>query len=263
MPIVRTDDGVRIAYATHGDGPRNMFFLHGWGGSARYWDEVLQNLDLSGLRAIAASFRGHGDSDKPATAYSIERFADDMFAVANDAQADKFVLVGFSMGGKYAQYMAATRPDRVVGLVLIAPVGAAEFPLPQETERSFCEAAGNPDRIKTLLAPLSKVPIRRELIETYLTDFVKIPRAVLEGTFGMFSRTTFVDQVKAITAPTLVIGGEYDPFMPRDYLLSEVVSRIPGARLVELPCGHELPHELPRETTALLTAFLAGLRWAA
>ena len=260
MPTVRTDDGVNIFYKTVGTGPRDVLFLHGWGGSARYWDEVLKNLDLTGLRAITTSFRGHGDSDKADAGYSIERFADDMFAVANDAQAEKFVLVGFSMSGKYAQYMAVTQPGRVVGLVLVAPVGASEFPLPPETERSFCEAAGNPDEIKTLLAPLSRVPIRRESMETYLDDFVKIPRAVLESTFSMFSRTAFVDRVKAITAPTLVIGGEYDPFMPRDYLLTEVVSRIPRARLAELPCGHELPHEMPVETAALLTAFLAGLR---
>ncbi len=212
------------------------------------------------MRAITTSFRGHGDSDKPATGYSIERFAADMFAVANEARAEKFVLVGFSMSGKYAQYMAVMQPHRIVGLVLVAPVGASEFPLPPETKRSFCEAAGNPDQIKTLLAPLSRVPIRRELMETYVDDFVKIPHAVLEGTFNMFSRTAFADRVKAITAPTLVMGGEYDPFMPRDYLLAKVVSRIPGARLVELPCGHELPHELPRETAAFLTAFLAGLR---
>ncbi|MCI0721611.1 MAG: alpha/beta hydrolase [Acidobacteria bacterium] len=65
-----------------------LLFLHGWGGSARYWDEALKNLDLTGLRAITTSFRGHGDSDTPATGYCIERFAEDMFGdVAATRQA--------------------------------------------------------------------------------------------------------------------------------------------------------------------------------
>ena len=35
---VITDDGVRLAYKTVGDGPRSLLLLHGWGGSANSWN---------------------------------------------------------------------------------------------------------------------------------------------------------------------------------------------------------------------------------
>ncbi len=56
MPTVRTDDGVNIAYKTLGVGPRDLLFLHGWGGSGAYWDEMLKHLDLTGLRAVTPSY---------------------------------------------------------------------------------------------------------------------------------------------------------------------------------------------------------------
>jgi pimeloyl-ACP methyl ester carboxylesterase len=260
MPRVGADDGVKISYRTWGAGPRNLLFMHGWGGSAAFWDEVLRQFDFAGLRAITVSLRGHGDSDKTAAGYTLDRFAKDILAVADHTEADRFVLVGFSMSGKYAQYIALAQPDRVLGLILIAPVAASEFPLPHKTARAFCEAAGSRDRILKALRPTIKVPIKPEVMETFLRDFVKIPRVALEETIRMFSKTSFVDRVKTLRVPTLVIGGSADPFLPPHYLRKEVIQRIPGARLVVLPCGHHTPLEMPAETAALITAFLAGLR---
>ena len=57
MPTVRTDDDVRISYKTIGDGPRDLLFLHGWGGSGSYFDEMLKHVDLN---ACAQSFRATG-----------------------------------------------------------------------------------------------------------------------------------------------------------------------------------------------------------
>lgn len=260
MPTVRTDDGVNISYQTFGAGPRDLLFLHGWGGSGAYWDEMLKHVDLTGLRAITPSYRGHGDSDKPATGYTLERFAKDMFAVADHAKANRFVLVGFSMSGKYAQYMTLMEPDRVFGQVLIASCAASELPFPEETARSWCDAVGNRDRIKVLLAPFITLPIKPELMEAFLDDFVRIPQVALAETIKMFAATSFIDRVKAIRAPTLIIGGAFDPLLTPDYLRQNLIAQIPGSRLVVLPCGHETPQEMPSETAALLDAFLAGLR---
>lgn len=260
MPAVRTDDGVSISYKALGAGPLHLLFLHGWGGSGGYWDGMLKYFDLNGLYAITPSYRGHGDSDKPTTGYTLERFAKDMFAVANDANADRFVLVGFSMSGKYAQYMTLMEPDRVLGEVLIAPCGAGELAFPEEMARSWCDAVGNRHRIKELLTPFYALPAKPELMDAFLDDFVKIPRVALEQTIHMFAKTSFIEKVKAIRAPTLVIAGVDDPVLTPEYMRQNLIAQIPGSRLVVLPCGHEIPHEMPSETAALLSAFVAGLR---
>ena len=137
MPCAQTDDGTRIAYETHGSGSLKMILLHGWGGSSSYWRDMLSHLNLKGLQIIAPSYRGHGDSDKPAKGYTLDGFAKDVLAVANNADAQRFVIVGFSMSGKFAQYIAAVVPERVLGLVLIAPVPASKFPVPAEMVKAW------------------------------------------------------------------------------------------------------------------------------
>src|ERR1700676_2332874 len=143
MPEARADDGIRINYETVGSGPFSLVLLHGWGGSASYWREMVSHLNLAGLRVIAPSYRGHGDSDRPASGYTLDQFAKDVFAVADAAGARRFVLVGFSMSGKFAQYIAAVHPERILGLVLIGPVPASEFPIPAEVGGAWCDAQHN------------------------------------------------------------------------------------------------------------------------
>ena len=128
MSFAHTEDGTRIQYEMHGSGKMTVILLHGWGGSASYWRELVSHLNLEGLQIIAPSYRGHGDSGQPATGYTLDQFAKDMLSVADDAGAERFVLVGFSMSGKFAQYIAAEHPERILGLVLIAAVPASEFP---------------------------------------------------------------------------------------------------------------------------------------
>ncbi|MBV9481397.1 MAG: alpha/beta fold hydrolase, partial [Acidobacteria bacterium] len=79
---VRTEDGASLFYWAAGDGPRTLLFVHGWGGSGsgRFWAPLLQHLDLSGIRLIAADLRGHGRSDKIRAGFTTETFARDMFA---------------------------------------------------------------------------------------------------------------------------------------------------------------------------------------
>jgi pimeloyl-ACP methyl ester carboxylesterase len=86
----------------------------------------VSQLNLKDLQIFALSYRGHGDSDTPTTGYTLDGFAKDLLAVAKTVGAERFVLVGFSMSGKFVQYIAAVHADRVLGLVLVAPVPARE-----------------------------------------------------------------------------------------------------------------------------------------
>jgi pimeloyl-ACP methyl ester carboxylesterase len=63
---------------------------------------------------------------------------------------------------------------------------------------------------------------------------------------------------KKIRIPTLVLAGSYDPLLTPDMLKSTVLAHIAGARMVTLPCGHEIPQEMPAQTAALVEAFLSG-----
>jgi non-heme chloroperoxidase len=257
---VLTDDGVNIEYEIYGSGPLTVLFQHGWGNAADFWDHIFnEHLDLAGLRCVAASYRGHGGSDKAASGYTHERFARDMFAVVDAVGAGRFVVVGFSMAGKFCRYMAYLEPGRVLGQVLIAPLGPEPLGVPREAFTPWLDAAPDPQRFRPILSQFMTQPVREDLLERYCGNVARAPRAALEGTIDMFYES-IVDQVNGIRVPTLVIAADGDPILTPDYVRHSLVESIPGARLVILPCGHEVPIEMPKETAWIVQAFIAGLQ---
>jgi non-heme chloroperoxidase len=102
MPTVVAGDGVPLSYATVGAGPPELLFMHGWAGSGRYFESTIEHLCLTGLGAVTYDMRGHGASAKANDGYTLEGIAADALAVADAAGLRKFVVVGFSMSGKFA-----------------------------------------------------------------------------------------------------------------------------------------------------------------
>jgi pimeloyl-ACP methyl ester carboxylesterase len=79
----------------------------------------------SGRAFLRFDYFGHGGSDGAFTDGTITRWREDALAVIDALTDGPLVLVGSSMGGWLACLAAAVRPDRVAGLLLIAP--AADF----------------------------------------------------------------------------------------------------------------------------------------
>ncbi len=75
-------------------------------------------------RAVAIDFRGHGKSDASLKSnFTAEALANDIVAVVDGLDLDKFVLVGHSMGGSAAIAYTDLHTNRVVGLVLAGTPG--------------------------------------------------------------------------------------------------------------------------------------------
>jgi pimeloyl-ACP methyl ester carboxylesterase len=68
------------------------------------------------------------------------------------------------------------------------------------------------------------------------------------------------NEVRNVRIPTLIIAGEGDPLFNAEYINKRLLPTTPGAGVVLLPCGHEVPFEMPTETAGLVEAYLAGLR---
>ena len=260
MQTVRTDDGIAIEFRTYGSGPLTLLFLHGWGNAASAWDDfITARLNLAGLRCVAASYRGHGGSDEARSGYTHGRFARDMFDVTDAIGADRFVMVGFSMAGKFGRYMAHVNPGRVLGQILIAPAGPEKLDLPREALNPWLDAAPHPERFREILLQFTKRPIRQDLLDLYCRNVSQASRAGLEGTIDMFYES-IENEVRNVRIPTLIIAGEGDPLFNAEYINKRLLPTTPGARVLLLPCGHEVPFEMPTETAGLVEAYLAGLR---
>ena len=259
MPTARTDDGIGIAHESSGEGPPDLLFLHGFAGSGAFLDDTLEYLDLSRLRVVTIDLRGHGDSDKPANGYTLDGFAADALAVADAVGAERFVVLGYSMGAKFAQYLALQAPERVVGLVLVTGCPVSEIPLPQELLDDWYGRAGDAERLIELLRGSVTRPVADDVFERFGRDAAKVPRVALEGSMSACIETSFADAIGAVRAPTLVVGGIHDPMFTPDLLRHGVVGPLPRARLALLDSNHEIPVEQPRELAGLVEAFLAGL----
>lgn len=96
-----------------------LVLLHGHGNEAHLWDDFVPAVSEH-YRVLAVDQRGHGDSDwDPEGRYGADAMADDLEAILAHFEIDRFVLVGFSMGGRVSMEFAARSPERLAGLVLV------------------------------------------------------------------------------------------------------------------------------------------------
>lgn len=125
-----TFDGNKIHYYDIGR-PKNksaLIFVHGWTCNADFWKDSYSAFPA--YRVIAIDLIGHGKSDKPKTAYSMEYFAKSIEAVMKNAKVQKAVLVGHSMGTPVARQFYRLYPEKTLGIVVVdgplSPFGSKE-----------------------------------------------------------------------------------------------------------------------------------------
>jgi non-heme chloroperoxidase len=260
MAEVRVDDGTKIAYRTVGNGPTDVLLVHCWGNSSVAFDEMLNGFDARGLRILVPDLRGSGASDRPDSGYSLERHTSDMLAVADHADAKKFVVVGHSMGGQIAMRMACTAQDRIKGSVLLMPVPPSGCPLDEDTTNLFRNSSGNRESVTTIYG-FGSPDMEPETRERMLDDAMQVAKPAIQEGFDAWTQASFVDLVGETRAPTLVVATD-DPFYAPEVQWEKTASVIPGARMAVVPgCGHWGPVERPREIQAVIQAFLTAVSY--
>ncbi|HEX8821494.1 MAG TPA: alpha/beta hydrolase [Archangium sp.] len=258
MPTVASSDQTPLHYRVIGDGPRNVLLVHGWMMSGAVFNDLVETLDQTGLRLVIPDLRGTGQSGMATSGYTLEQHARDVLAVADHAGLERFTVVGHSMGGQLAQWVAAQEPSRVEGLMLINTVPASGMQLPPDAVGLFRTSAGDREKQKIILGLACK-QLSEASLERLLKDAGAVGKAAIESGFDAWTGGGFEAKLASITAPTLVVATD-DPFLPPAFLREKVVNPIRNARLAYLPGpGHYPAVERPAETAALLTSFLAGL----
>ncbi|MEM9408627.1 MAG: alpha/beta fold hydrolase, partial [Acidobacteriota bacterium] len=112
-----------------------VVLLHGLAAtSALNWGPSLQAL-AQDFRVLAPDHRGHGGGLPLRAPFRLEKCADDIAALTEFLQIDRFVAVGYSMGGAIAQLTWRRHRERVAGLVLCAT--AARFASSRQRQASY------------------------------------------------------------------------------------------------------------------------------
>lgn len=195
----------------------------------------------------------------------------DLWDVMDSLGYDRAVLVGCSMGGRVAIDAALARPDRVSGLVVVAP-GVSGAPAPQYGDPvkalmdaiSAAAAQGDLDAKNELQArlwldgPLSPPErVGGEIRQLFLSMNGSALRAANPGPAS--EEPSAWEQLEAIKAPTLVMWGDLDlPHLQERCAL--VARRIPGAQSLVLQGAAHLPAlEAPQEFNLALGRYFESL----
>jgi non-heme chloroperoxidase len=229
--FVTTKDGVQIYYKDWGPKTAQpIVFHHGWPLSADDWDNQMMFFYAKGFRVIAHDRRGHGRSTQTDTGNEMDTYAADVAALTDHLDLKNAVHIGHSTGGgEVARYVARAKPGRVGKAVLIGAVPPIMLKsdknpggLPIEVFDSFRAAtAGNRAQF------FHDVPAGP--FYGFNRAGAKVDQGVIlnwwrQGMMGgvkahydcikAFSETDFTEDLKAISAPTLVLHGEDDQIVP-------------------------------------------------
>ena len=244
MPTARID-GVDLAYERTGSGPR-VLFCNGSGatleGARPLVSLVGRDVDL-----LAFDQRGLGASGPAPGPYPMARLAADAVGLLDAVGWDTAAVVGVSFGGMVAQELAVTVPDRVARLALLCTsaggAGGSSYPLHElETldpvARSAARARLLDERFDE--AWLDAHPADRALVDLLTAPAPDEDPAAAAGRLAQLEARRHHDvwdRLAAVTCPTYVACGRYDPIAPVANA-EAIARRIPGARLHVYEGGH-------------------------
>lgn len=247
--------GVQLAVERRGSGTRHVLFLHGWISARRMWYEVAERLDPQRFSLHLLDFRGNGASDRPGAGHDLLGYVSDARAALSSIDAP-VLLVGHSMGGKVAQYLASEHPANLDKLVLVAP-GTASGGRPSERHRqSAFETYGNRAKIEAFQRAAMARPLDAPVMERIVEDALVSQREHWEGWYDNGRFAEFMERLERITVPALCIGGSKDPLVPPSRIKRDVAQAIAGSLHVTLrDAGHNLPVETPTEIAHAIASF--------
>jgi len=229
--------------------PESVVLLHGFSGTHRAWDGVAARLDPERYLPLALDLPGHGataDAERPIT---FSGCVADVLA----ASPERFVLCGYSQGGRIALHLALTAPERVSRLLLVAcsagiedAAERAERRLSDHRLADELESAPFEDfiegwRAQPLFAgePPEAGRLAREDQRRNRPDALA---AALRG-IGTGEMEPLWGRLAEMTMPvTVLVGARDEKFQALGRRMTEL---LPDAQLVVASGGHGLPLENP------------------
>jgi pimeloyl-ACP methyl ester carboxylesterase len=249
-----TLDRARIHYQSYGKGSEALVLVHGWTCSVGYWRDLIPDLSKRS-RVIAIDLPGHGQSDKPQVAYTMDLFARAVDTVMRDAGVKRAVLVGHSMGTPVARQFYRKYPQKTLAIVI---VDGALRPFGEKNLMDGLMAGLRGPNYKEvggqMLAGMAGPNLAPEAKERIQASYLNTPQYVIISAMeGMVDESIWGPD--KINVPVLAILAK-SPFWPAD---TEQFDRSIAPQLdyqMWEGVGHFLMMERPKEFDAAVIAFL-------
>ena len=242
-------NGITISYEESGSG-EPLLLLMGLGAPGSKWAPHIAAYEKH-FHVIAPDNRGAGQSDKPVSyAYTIREMAEDAIGVLDALGIESAHVNGISMGGAIAQYLAVHYPQRVRSLVLTNTFSHCCVSFRRAIE-ILREANGQLDPVTAgrltqwiIFAQPFQETDEAFMLEAEQADMAypyPMPSYAFKAQCNAILGFDIREELAKIQAPTLIVGGEKDLFVPVPE--SEAMAKaIPGARLYLAPEGGDVQH---------------------
>lgn len=267
MPFLKAN-GVRYHFHVEGEG-EPLLLLHGFTGCSENWSSQVDAFTRR-YQLIRIDLLGHGKSEAPQDAdrYQMEESAEDIATLINGITTPPVHLLGYSMGGRLALFVALARPALVKSLILeSASPGLKTEAERQERRKKDSELAlaierdGIPSFVDQweqlpLFASQSSLPpeARRTLREQRLHNSATGLANSLRG-MGTGRQPSLWGRLPELDVPLLVLVGEFDLKFRR--IAGELVRLVPRAQLHVVPgAGHIIHMENPGFFEASVMSFI-------
>jgi 3-oxoadipate enol-lactonase len=244
------------------DGPADapvLLLSHSLGTTRDLWQPQLAAF-ASVYRVVRYDTRGHGQSCVPRGEYALDHLGRDAIAVLDAVGASRAHVVGLSLGGLTAMWLGVHAPDRVDRLVLANTAARIGTPERWDERMAQARAEGMPAIAAAVVGRWFSDGFRARHPETcahYQRMVASCSAQGYAGCCAVLRDADLRDDIRRITAPTLIIAGEWDvatPLADADLMRT----RISRSTLVTLPAAHLSSAEQPAAFTDAVLDFLAA-----
>lgn len=244
-----------LGHRRHGRGPEPVVVLHEWLGDHSNYDPMLPYLPENSATWILADLRGYGWSKPVAGAYSLAEAATDVMRLMDHYGHGRFHVVGHSMSGMVAQYLAAREKARVKSVVAISPVPASGFRADATVMKALMAIVDDDTAARAAI----DARVARRYGRGWLDRKLSIARNAsnrdaMIGYLRMFTGTDVADQVRGTPTPVTVLVGAHDIPLYREDSIRKLLGPLFPNLQVEV--SREAGHYAMLETPALLAGVL-------
>jgi len=261
----------RLYYEVHGSQGPFLLLVHGILSSRAQWAPNLEALSAF-CRPVVVELFGHGRSPSPddPAAYSLDNYAREFERIRTSLGAERWFVLGQSMGAMLTFGYVLAHPDRAVAHVFTNSRSALSEPTSREGARFLAERLKQGGR-KIIdefpLHPSRNNHLKPDIKQLLIEEAKRIdPLGFANTVLYTSARGSAPDRLKENQVPTLLVVGRFDrQFAP----LVDVARRhLPHLEILVLDGGHAVNLDAPEEFNRAVQEFMvrhsgpaaAGLR---
>ena len=220
-----------------------VVLVHGLSVSSAYMRPTMRALALH-ARLYAPDLPGFGKSEKPDHILDVPELADALRAWMDALSLERVHLLGHSLGAQVVVDFASRWPSRVASLILAGPTTDPRAPsVPRQA-------------LRLLLDMPRETPAFWPIVT--MEYLAAGPRRTIR-TMQAGVRDPFVEKLRGLRLPLLVVRGSRDPIAPEAWT-KKIASLVPGARHATISGGpHAINFNNPKELAALILAFVGEI----